>query len=140
MALNNLSNRLGDLGRPEEALAAVEEAVRIRRGLADVRPDAFLPALAMALNNLSNRLGDLGRPEEALAAVEEAVGAVLPVLERAHYFLPDAGLRLAQNYVRRCEDAERQPNGEFLQRLRVVFVAAGLVEGDDTQREPEQSV
>jgi tetratricopeptide (TPR) repeat protein len=69
----SFSNRLGDLGRREEALAAIEEAVTIRRQLAGARPDAFLPDLAMALNNQSIRVGDLGRQEEALAAVEEAV-------------------------------------------------------------------
>ncbi|MGO8883313.1 MAG: hypothetical protein ACLQI7_06365, partial [Streptosporangiaceae bacterium] len=71
--LTRLSNRLGELGRREEALAAVEEAVTIRRQLAAARPDAFLPALAASLNNQSNRLADLGRREDALAAVEEAV-------------------------------------------------------------------
>jgi tetratricopeptide (TPR) repeat protein len=71
--LVDLSNRLGDLGWREEALAAAEEAVTIRRQLAQARPDAFLPNLASALNNQSVYLSDLGRREEALAAVEEAV-------------------------------------------------------------------
>jgi Tetratricopeptide repeat len=71
--LNNLSIRLAALGRREEGLAAIEEAVTIRRGLARVRPDAFLPNLATSLNNLSADLGDLGRREEGLAAIEEAV-------------------------------------------------------------------
>ena len=68
----SLSIRLADLGRREEALAAVEEAVTIRRQLAQDRPDAFLPDLAGTLNNQSVCLADLGRREEALAAVEEA--------------------------------------------------------------------
>jgi len=63
---------LGELGRREQALAASEEAVAIRRRLAEARPDAFLPDLATSLNNLSNRLGELGRQEQALAASEEA--------------------------------------------------------------------
>ena len=46
MSLNNLSNRLGGLGRREEALAASQEAVTIRRELAAARPDAFRPDLA----------------------------------------------------------------------------------------------
>jgi tetratricopeptide (TPR) repeat protein len=73
MSLNNLSNRLSDLGRREEALANSAEAVRIRRQLAEERPDVFLPHLATSLNNLSIGLGDLGRNEEALANAEEAV-------------------------------------------------------------------
>ncbi|MCU1483158.1 MAG: Tetratricopeptide repeat-containing protein, partial [Subtercola sp.] len=52
MSLNNLSNRLGDLGRREDALTAIEEAVTLRRALATARPDAFTPDLAMSLNNL----------------------------------------------------------------------------------------
>ena len=73
MSLNNLSIRLGDLGRREEALAAIQEAVTIYRELAGARPDAFRPDLATSLNNLSVRLGDLGRAEEALATIQEAV-------------------------------------------------------------------
>ena len=68
MSLTGLSVRLGDLGRPEEALAASQEAVIIGRELAVARPEEFRPDLAMSLNNLSVRLRDLGRPEEALAA------------------------------------------------------------------------
>ena len=45
-SLNNLSVRLADLGRREEALAAIEEAVTIHRELAAARPDAFRPDLA----------------------------------------------------------------------------------------------
>ena len=72
-SLNDLSNRLGNLGRREEALAAIEEAVELRRELVASRPDAFRPALATSLNNLSGCLSDLGRREEALAVIEEAV-------------------------------------------------------------------
>ncbi|HUK72004.1 MAG TPA: tetratricopeptide repeat protein [Streptosporangiaceae bacterium] len=72
MSLNNLSLRLADLGRPEDALTAIDEAVTIRRELAAARPDAFRPGLANSLNNLSARLADLGRPEDALTAIDEA--------------------------------------------------------------------
>jgi tetratricopeptide (TPR) repeat protein len=126
-SLNNQAAMLGELGRGEEALAAVEEAVAIRRGLAAERPSAFMPDLAMSLSNQSTTLGDLGRREEALAVLEEALQLILPMLERAHYVLPDAGLRLAQAYVRRCEEAGREPAGETLQRLYAVFVAAGMI-------------
>jgi hypothetical protein len=60
--------RLSDLGRREDALAASQEAVDIRRRLAQTRPDAFLPDLATSLNNLGGDLSDLGRREDALAA------------------------------------------------------------------------
>jgi hypothetical protein len=40
------------LGLREEALASSQEAVDIRRRIAETRPDAFLPNLATSLNNL----------------------------------------------------------------------------------------
>ncbi|MFF7074503.1 tetratricopeptide repeat protein [Streptomyces pseudovenezuelae] len=70
--LNNLAIRLGDLGRREEALKAITEAVQIRRQLAHNQPDAFRPNLAGSLNNLAIRLAALGRREEALEAITEA--------------------------------------------------------------------
>ncbi|UGT59135.1 tetratricopeptide repeat protein [Nocardia asteroides] len=70
--LNNLAIRLGALGRPEDALTASEDAVRLWQALADQRPDIYQPALAMSLNTLANRLGALGRPEDALTASEDA--------------------------------------------------------------------
>ncbi|MET9347714.1 hypothetical protein, partial [Streptomyces termitum] len=45
-SLSNLSNRLGGVGQRAEGLAAMEEAVRIRRALAEANPDAYLPDLA----------------------------------------------------------------------------------------------
>jgi hypothetical protein len=50
----------------------IEEAVQIRRALADVRSDAFLPDLAGSLNNQANVLSGLGRRKDALAVIEEA--------------------------------------------------------------------
>jgi tetratricopeptide (TPR) repeat protein/cellulose biosynthesis protein BcsQ len=73
MSLNNLGNRLSDLGRREDALAATEEALTVYRELAAARPDAFKPDLATSLNNLGNALSGLGRREDALHATEEAV-------------------------------------------------------------------
>jgi tetratricopeptide (TPR) repeat protein len=67
-----LVNVLSALGRREEALAAAQEVVDIRRDLARARPEAFTPDLAMSLNILANVLSALGRREEALAAAQEA--------------------------------------------------------------------
>ena len=62
-----------DLGREEQALTSIEEAVQVHWWLAAERPEVFLPDLALSLNNPSLRLADLGRREQALTAVEEAV-------------------------------------------------------------------
>ncbi|WP_322756620.1 tetratricopeptide repeat protein, partial [Frankia sp. Cas3] len=56
-----------------EALAPATEAVDIRRRLAEVAPDAYLPDLAMSLNNLALFLSGVGRRAEALAPATEAV-------------------------------------------------------------------
>ena len=88
--LNNVSARQANLGRREEALAAIEEAVTIRRQLAQDHPDVVLPSLAAALNNQSSHLASLGRREEALAAIEEAVVVHRRLArDRPDAFLPD---------------------------------------------------
>src|SRR6266540_6960787 len=106
-ALNNLSVGLGGLGRPGDALAAVEEAVGHYRVLAKVNPDRYLPDLAGALNNLSVGLGGLGRPGDALAAVEEAV-RICRVLAKANpdRYLPDHAMSL-NNLSNRLGDLGR---------------------------------
>ena len=65
-SLNNQSILLSELGRREEALAAIEEALTIHRPLAQA-PDAFLPDLASSLNNLADCLSHLRREAEANA-------------------------------------------------------------------------
>ena len=71
--LNNQYLRLGDLGRWEDALAAITEAVEIRRELAAAHPDTFRPDLAASLNNLSTALERLQRQRAALGSIIEAV-------------------------------------------------------------------
>ena len=73
MSLNNLSIRLGVVGRQEEGLRAAEEAVKMCRKLAADKPEGFLPYLATSLSNLGSHLGGLGRAEAGLKAVEESV-------------------------------------------------------------------
>jgi hypothetical protein len=55
-------------------LAAQEEAISIRRGLAETDPARFSIDLAASLENVSLTLSELDRQEEAIAAIEEAVG------------------------------------------------------------------
>ena len=87
---NNLANRLSDLGRYEESLAAIDVAVGAFRALADARPGEFRHHLAMSLNSLANRLSELGRREEALAAAQEAAAIYRALAEaRPDAFRPD---------------------------------------------------
>jgi tetratricopeptide (TPR) repeat protein len=54
--LTNLGNALYQLRRLEEAVAAYEEALGIRRRLAQQQPQVYAPDVAMTLNNLGNAL------------------------------------------------------------------------------------
>ncbi|HEX8819434.1 MAG TPA: tetratricopeptide repeat protein [Archangium sp.] len=93
--LNNLGNRLSELGRREEALEATREAVELRRALAQRNPDAFWPDLAMSLKNLGHSLSELGHREETLEATREAV-EVYRALEQRNpdAFRPDLAMSL----------------------------------------------
>ena len=71
--LQRVAERHRLLGDPAGALAAIEEAVTLRRELAATAPAVYTADLAMSLNNLSNRRSGTGDPAGALAAIEEAV-------------------------------------------------------------------
>jgi tetratricopeptide (TPR) repeat protein len=73
LALNSLSNRLGDLGQAEQALKTIEEAIGIWRSLTESWSARVRSSLAMALINLSARLNALGRHEQARETDEEAI-------------------------------------------------------------------
>lgn len=77
--LNNLANRLSDLGDSEAALKAAQEAVALRRKLADARPDAFTPDMAMSLDGFSKILIAQGRPTEAERMLHEAITLLSPL-------------------------------------------------------------
>ena len=109
----------------------IDEAVGVYRQLAAARPDAFLPNLAMSLNNQSGRLSELGRREDALTVIDEALRLVLPVLEQAPYVLPDAGLGLVRDYVTRCEEAERESDGDLVERMYAVLREAGVAKAGE---------
>ena len=107
--LIHLSNWLSRLGRREQALAAIEEAVAAYRQLAGARPDAFLPALAASLNNQSLHLAELGRREQALAAIEEAVAAYRQLAgARPDAFLPALAMSLNNQSLHLAELGRRE--------------------------------
>ncbi|MEH0555533.1 toll/interleukin-1 receptor domain-containing protein [Streptomyces sp. B21-101] len=70
--LHDYAMSLSALEHHQEALARVEEAVRIRRGLDQALHTNRL-ALCQSLNNLADTLNDLERRREALVLADEAV-------------------------------------------------------------------
>ena len=92
--LTSLGNRLRELGRHQEALAATEEALGMWRTLADSNP-AHLPDLARALHNLGLDLRGIGRHQEALAAIEEALGMWRTLADSNPAHLPDLATTLS---------------------------------------------
>ncbi|KDQ10761.1 hypothetical protein BOTBODRAFT_473159 [Botryobasidium botryosum FD-172 SS1] len=94
-ALVDISERLSYMDRREEALLAIQEAVALYRQLANDRPAAFNPDLAMSLNNLSVRLSDLGQREDAFTADKEAVTLYRQLAnDRPAAFNPDLAMSL----------------------------------------------
>jgi tetratricopeptide (TPR) repeat protein len=70
-SLTSLGARLSELGRPAEALPAIEEAVSIYRKLAAATPDKYHTNLAFSLTKLSELQTALGRKTDADAAGDE---------------------------------------------------------------------
>ena len=95
-------------GGRQGALGAAQEAVALRRQLAQDNPAAFTPDLAGSLNNYALTLSELGDPQGALGAAQEAMRTLAPLFAA----LPDAYAQnmavMAQNYIKRCEEAETQ--------------------------------
>ena len=125
--MNNLSNRLSDVGDREGALEAIREAVGIYRGLAEKNPGAFNPGSAMSLNNLSLRLSDVGDREGALEAIREAVGIYRGLAEKnPGAFNPDLAMSLSNLSVRLSDVGDR---GGALEAVReAVEIYRGLAE------------
>ena len=81
--LNNLGNRLSELGHPEQALAPAEEAVTIQRWLAEQNLDAHLPDPAMSLwSHAWVCVNVKTNYAEALESVAEAIRLNEPLARR----------------------------------------------------------
>ena len=108
--LNNMGSSLDDLNEHPQALKAYEEALAIRRQLADKNPQAYQPYVAMTLNNLGVLYDDLNDHPQALAAYEEAL-KVYKKLAAANpqAYLPDVAMTL-NNLAMFYQDD--QPNKE----------------------------
>jgi len=117
---------LSDLGRREAALTTAEEAVRLYRGLAEARPDAFIPDLARSLSNLAAMLSALGRREAALTAAEEAVRLYRALAEaRPDAFIPDLAGSL-NNLANMLSDLGARPDAFIPDLARSLWVLGDL--------------
>ena len=95
--------------------------MRLYRQLAQARPDAFLPNLAMSLNNLANRLSALGRREEAIEARAEAIRLLTAPFAQlpAGFGLLMAGI--VRDYLESAEAAKQPPDEKLLAPVMAVF-------------------
>ena len=121
--LMRLSNRLGDLERPEDALAAIEEAVRILRELAEDRPDLFLYDYAWALNNRGGRLARLERQDESRADLQRADGIFRQLAQgRPAAFLHEIAVSLNNQSMSLADSGRRE------EALAAIEQATGIFE------------
>jgi hypothetical protein len=66
-------DRLSQMARPADSLPVIQEAVAIRRELAQANPEFYRPGLAQSLTNMSISFGELGRPADSLPVIQEAL-------------------------------------------------------------------
>ncbi|MEV0624147.1 hypothetical protein AB0I81_63315, partial [Nonomuraea sp. NPDC050404] len=91
------------------ALETIQEAVTIRRTLAEASPAAFLPDLAGSLNNLSNRQSDSGYRAAALETIQEAVTHYRTLAEASPAaFLPDLAMSLNNLSIQQSDSGDRE--------------------------------
>jgi tetratricopeptide (TPR) repeat protein len=93
--LNNLAVVYRDTERIKEAEQFHKEVLKIRRGLAEASPEAYLPDVALTLNNLAVLYSDTQRKEEAEQFHQEALMIRRRLVEAnpgAH--LPDVAITL----------------------------------------------
>jgi tetratricopeptide (TPR) repeat protein len=123
---------LSNLGRREEALVASQEAVDIRRRLAQTRPDAFLPDLARSLSVTSDILAALERRVEAAQAAHHALELLTPFFERYPEAYGGLARTIGGDVLRYSEAAAQAPNMELLER-----VARALRNREKGSRDPD---
>ena len=110
LSLNNLSNRLSDIGRWEDALSAIDEATGMCRTLDNSDSDIFGGSLAMCLNNRALHLSRLGNLEEALAANQEATDIYRGLTVAYPAYHPDLAMSL-NNLSNRLADLGSRVEG-----------------------------
>lgn len=116
--LGMLGYALSALGRREEALAATQEAVTIRRVLAQANPQAFLPDLATSLGTHGTVLLGLTRSREACDAFAEGLRAILPLIRALPAAFGGRASALLQDYLHACVEAGEEPEANLVAEVR----------------------
>ena len=95
MTLNNLAVLHSDQNNYQDALLEYEEALEIRRKLAEANPNAYLPDVATTLNNLAILHRNQNNYQDALQEYEEALGICRKLAEtNPNTYLPDVATTL----------------------------------------------
>ena len=119
--MNNLSNRLSEVGDRGGALEAIREAVGIYRGLAEGNPAAFETDLVRALNTLARILSETGESDEELRCFTDETENFLTGLQarlrlaRARWRAEAGGV---DDLCRAAELADGQDDPQLLGRVR----------------------
>ena len=108
---------LSELDQREPALQATQEASEIYRQLAQLRPDAFLPNLAMSLGACSQVLAGMGRWADAATSSREGLHVLMPGLERYPQAFGALAGQLARDHILRSKQAGQSPDMDLLAAL-----------------------
>ncbi|MCX6580057.1 MAG: tetratricopeptide repeat protein [Candidatus Aminicenantes bacterium] len=93
--LNSLGNLYSKTTRLTEAEKAYDEALEIRRKLAETNPSVYLPGVAKTLNNLGVLYSNTRRLTKAETAFTEALGIYRKLAEtNPSAYLPDVAMTL----------------------------------------------
>lgn len=134
-ALNAQASLLAQVGERDAALGAAEEAMALQRDASSGRPDMMV---ALALNNFSNVMSALGFPERALGAMGEALEMMLAVLHDQPPMTVGMLPFFVDNYRRRAEDADREPDAKLLAAAHEAMgTLGGGAAGQPPARSPE---
>jgi tetratricopeptide (TPR) repeat protein len=95
LALNNLGELDREQEQTQDARRELEEALQIRRELAQESPEAYLPDLAQTLNNMANLNNQVNRTNEARREYAEALQIRRELASKnPQIFLPKVALTL----------------------------------------------
>jgi len=114
MSLNNQSGEQSAMGQRAEALASIQEAVRIYGELAQSNPAAFLPNLATSIGVLGDRLAESERLPEARDAAAESLRFLAPFFTRYPGVHDGLAKATCNDYLTRSQRLGLEPEADIL--------------------------